>query len=85
MQMRIVGHLAAHRRIAIGGAPTSIGIRSYDSGEPRLLDRAPGVLRRELGTIEAWRSSRALSSQVSISVITCLFVSRGGVAVRLVR
>jgi hypothetical protein len=74
MQMRIVGHLAAHRRIAIGGAPTSIGIRSYDSGEPRHLDRAPGVLR-ELGTYRGLAFFTYLSSQVSISVITCLFVS----------
>ena len=34
-----------NRNIAIVGAPTSIGIRTYDSGEPRHLDRAPGVLR----------------------------------------
>jgi len=34
-----------NRSIAIVGAPTSIGIRPYDSGEPRQLDRAPGVLR----------------------------------------
>ena len=39
------------RRIAIVGAPTSIGIRPYDSGETRHLDRAPGVLR-ELGLVE---------------------------------
>ena len=31
--------------IAILGAPTSIGIRTYDRGEPRHLDRAPKVLR----------------------------------------
>ncbi len=30
-----------NRSIAIVGAPTSIGIRTYDSGEPRHLDRAP--------------------------------------------
>ncbi|MGH7464346.1 MAG: arginase family protein, partial [Longimicrobiales bacterium] len=37
------------RRIAIVGAPSSIGIRPYDdSHEPRRLDLAPGVLR-ELG------------------------------------
>jgi arginase len=33
------------RSIAIVGAPTNIGIRTYDSGEPRHLDRAPGVFR----------------------------------------
>jgi arginase len=33
------------REIAIVGAPSSIGIRPYDSGEPMQLDRAPGVLR----------------------------------------
>ena len=38
------------RSIAIVGAPTSIGIRTYDNGEPRHLDRAPGVLR-ELGLV----------------------------------
>jgi arginase len=39
------------RSIAILGAPSSIGIRPYDSGEPRQLDRAPGVLR-ELGLVQ---------------------------------
>jgi hypothetical protein len=34
-----------NRSIAIVGAPSSIGIRPYDSGEARQLDRAPGVLR----------------------------------------
>jgi arginase len=34
-----------NRRMAIVGAPSSIGIRPYDSGEARQLDRAPGVLR----------------------------------------
>jgi arginase len=34
-----------NRPIAIVGAPSSIGIRPYDSGEVRQLDRAPGVLR----------------------------------------
>jgi arginase len=38
------------RSIAVLGAPTSIGIRTYDNGEPRQLDRAPGVLR-ELGLV----------------------------------
>lgn len=33
------------RPIAVVGAPSSIGIRPYDDGEPRHLDRAPGVLR----------------------------------------
>ncbi|MEO8620554.1 MAG: arginase family protein [bacterium] len=33
------------RPIAIIGAPSSIGIRPYDTGEPRHLDRAPAALR----------------------------------------
>ena len=33
------------RRIAVVGAPSSIGIRPYDDGGERHLDRAPGVLR----------------------------------------
>jgi arginase len=37
--------LTMQRSIAIVGAPSSIGIRPYDSGEARQLDRAPGVLR----------------------------------------
>jgi len=40
-----------NRSIAIVGAPTNIGIRTCDSGEPRQLDRAPGVLR-ELGLVQ---------------------------------
>ena len=40
-----------NRSIAIVGAPTSIGIRTYDNGELRQLDRAPGVLR-ELGLVQ---------------------------------
>jgi len=40
-----------NRSIAIVGAPSSIGIRPYDSGEPRQLDRAPAVLR-ELGLVQ---------------------------------
>ena len=40
-----------NRRIAIVGAPSSIGIRPYDTGEARYLDRAPGVLR-QLGIVE---------------------------------
>jgi arginase len=40
-----------HRPVSIIGAPSSIGIRPYDtSGEARQLDRAPGVLR-ELGLV----------------------------------
>jgi arginase len=35
-----------NRSIAVVGAPSSIGIRPYDDGEARHLDRAPGVLRR---------------------------------------
>jgi arginase len=33
------------RSIAVVGAPSSIGIRPYDDGERRHLDRTPGVLR----------------------------------------
>src|ERR1700722_490395 len=44
------------RNIAILGAPTSIGIRTYDSGEPRQLDRAPGVLRG-LGLVQRLHAS----------------------------
>lgn len=33
------------RRIAVVGAPSNIGIRPYDDGEARHLNRAPGVLR----------------------------------------
>lgn len=35
------------RRIAIVGAPSSIGIRPYDDGTPRRLDLAPRVLREQ--------------------------------------
>jgi len=34
------------REIAIVGAPSSIGIKPYENGEPRALDQAPGVYRR---------------------------------------
>jgi arginase len=44
------------RNIAILGAPTSIGIRTYDSGEPRQLDRAPEVLRG-LGLVQRLHAS----------------------------
>lgn len=40
-----------HRGITIVGAPSNIGIRPYDSGETRQLDRAPAVLR-ELGLVQ---------------------------------
>jgi arginase len=33
------------RAIAVVGAPSSIGVRPYDDGEARHLNRAPGVLR----------------------------------------
>ena len=45
-----------HRSIAIVGAPSSIGIRPYDSGETRQLDSAPGVLR-ELGLVKGLGAS----------------------------
>jgi len=45
-----------HRSIAIVGAPSSIGIRPYDTGETRQLDRAPAVLR-ELGLVQRLRAS----------------------------
>ena len=35
------------RPIAIIGAPSSIGIRPYDDGGVRSLDRAPAVLRAQ--------------------------------------
>lgn len=46
-----------NRPIAVVGAPSSIGIRPYDDGEARHLDRAPDVLRarglvRRLGAID---------------------------------
>jgi len=40
-----------NRPIAIVGAPSAIGIRPYDSGDARQVDRAPGVLRA-LGVVE---------------------------------
>src|SRR5882762_3488217 len=44
------------KSIAIVGAPSSIGIRPYDTGETRQLDRAPAVLR-ELGLVQRLRAS----------------------------
>ena len=38
------------RPLALIGAPSSIGIRPYDDGQPRRLDLAPGTLR-ELGLV----------------------------------
>jgi arginase len=43
------------RPIAILGAPSSIGIRPYDSGEVRHLDQAPDILR-QLGLIKRLRA-----------------------------
>jgi arginase len=45
------------RAIAVVGAPSSIGIRPYDDGQERHLNRAPGVLRerglvRRVGAID---------------------------------
>src|SRR6266496_3717827 len=34
------------RPVVIVGAPTSIGIKPYDTGAPRGLDQAPATLRR---------------------------------------
>jgi arginase len=48
--------LTMQRSIAIVGAPSSIGIRPYDSGEARQLDRAPGVFR-DLGLVQRLRAS----------------------------
>jgi arginase len=47
-----------NRSTTVIGAATSIGIRPYDSGEPRRLDQAPAVLRRlglarALGAVDA--------------------------------
>ena len=39
------------RAIAVVGAPSSIGIRPYEDGEARHLNRAPGVLRQR-GLVE---------------------------------
>ncbi len=39
------------RPIAIVGAPSSIGIKPYENGEPRALDQAPAVYRR-LGLVK---------------------------------
>ena len=44
------------RSIAIVGAPSSIGIKPYGSGEARQLDRAPGVFR-ELGLVQRLHAS----------------------------
>jgi arginase len=40
-----------NRGIVVVGAPSSIGIRPYDSGETRQVDQAPRVLR-ELGLVQ---------------------------------
>jgi arginase len=48
----VLGPAATHqRRIAVLGAPSSIGIRPYDDGLERHVNRAPAVLR-ERGVIE---------------------------------
>ncbi len=39
------------RKIAVVGAPSSLGIRPYDNGESRQLSQAPSVLR-ELGLVQ---------------------------------
>ena len=39
------------RQIAVIGAPSNLGIRPYDDGQERNLDRSPGVLR-ERGLIQ---------------------------------
>jgi arginase len=44
-----------NRSLAMVGAPSSIGIRPYDGGETRQLDRAPGVLR-EFGLVQRLRA-----------------------------
>jgi arginase len=44
-----------NRPIAVIGAPSSIGIRPYDDGVVRHIDRAPGVLR-ERGLVERLRA-----------------------------
>jgi arginase len=45
-----------NRNIAIVGAPSSIGIKPYDSGEARQLDQAPRVFR-ELGLVQRLHAS----------------------------
>jgi arginase len=47
---------AVSRPIAVLGAPSSIGIRTYDDGTPRLLYRAPAALR-SLGLVERLAAS----------------------------
>jgi hypothetical protein len=51
-----------NRPIAIVGAPSSIGIRPYDSGEQRRVDRAPAVLRKlsVIERLEVWNGGVAL-------------------------
>src|SRR5437867_3672162 len=49
--MVMTGGFPMNRKIVIVGAPTSIGIRPYDNGAARQLDRAPGVLR-EIGLVQ---------------------------------
>ena len=44
-----------NRPIGIIGAPSSIGIKPYENGEPRALDGAPGVYRR-LGLVSRVRA-----------------------------
>ena len=60
-----------NRPIAVVGAPSSIGIRPYDDGEARHLDRAPGVLReRGLDRRGSARSTWATSCRLRIAT-TC--------------
>ena len=51
------------RPIAVVGAPSSIGIRPYDDGQARQLDRAPSVLR-ERGLVAAARRDRYRETSV---------------------
>lgn len=69
-----------NRSIAIVGAPTSIGIRTYDSGEPRQLDRAPGVLR-DLGLVQRLGASDLVMS--SRPRIETTYVQRAGRGTKL--
>lgn len=48
---RYNGYSSHARPVAVIGAPSSIGIRPYDTGRARRLDLAPGVLRA-LGVVE---------------------------------
>lgn len=66
------------RTITLLGAPSNLGLKPYDDGRPRSVDRAPRVYRelglaerlgaRDLGDVEApFRSIEASSRDISPS------------------